>query len=180
MTKESFIQAAKAIADSKTAYLYGGTGEKITESVINSKAAQYPKWYTASRIKKLKGCIGYRGFDCSGLIKGIFKDAKEPMKDLNADSIFSTMCIKESKPEAGYLAHKKGHIAIVIDSDHIIEASSSAGKVKISDISSAYEFGRFTLLNDENGSVSTGSDVNRLQEIIANLQAIIEKYGGKK
>lgn len=181
MTINQFISRAKDIAEGKTVYLYGGIGQPVTSILINAKAKQYPKWYTASRIKKLSCYIGYLGYDCSGLIKAICKDLNEPIKDMNADSIFSTMCIKTDDPAAGCLAHVKGHIGIVIDSDHVIEANSKKEKVCISDINERkWEFGKFTILKEDVTSIPAPAQPenpsNKYEQMLQDLQNIINKY----
>ena len=57
----------------KTVYMWGVFGSPVTESIIREKAAQYPKWYTASKQAQLRKLIGkgYFGFDCVNLTKGL-------------------------------------------------------------------------------------------------------------
>ena len=56
-----------------TVYMWGCFGAPITEAIIREKAAQYPDWYTAARLKHLRSLIGKNvyGFDCVNLTKGI-------------------------------------------------------------------------------------------------------------
>lgn len=173
MTITEFITKAEQIRQSNTVYMYGTMGQTVTDILINSKAAQYPNWYTAARISKLKKNIGATGYDCSGLIKSILKD--EGFPDVNADTIFKKYCAKVNKPSAGCLAHKSGHIAICVDADHVIEASSASGKVIISDIAERNfkEFGKFNFLKEEAQPAA-----NEKEEILADLKEIITKYGG--
>lgn len=57
----------------KTVYMWGCVGSPVTQQTINSKAAQYPDWYTAARKARFQSLIGqdYWGFDCVNLIKAV-------------------------------------------------------------------------------------------------------------
>ena len=67
-----------AFAASKTGcgYLFGDNGQPITEELIQQKARQYPKLFTAAYIQRCRKWIGNKddagnllpGFDCSGLV----------------------------------------------------------------------------------------------------------------
>lgn len=50
-------------------YVYGSTGELITEAFIQAKAAQYKEQYTPGYIQSSRQWIGKIAFDCSGLIR---------------------------------------------------------------------------------------------------------------
>ena len=173
MTIDQFIQEAKRIQSQPSVYAYGFTGQTLTGKNIKSKAKQYPSWYSQDRINRLYKSIGINGYDCSGLIKAIFKNMNETIPDLNADMIFKMYCEPAAEPKKGMLIHKSGHIGILIDSDYVIEASSSKGSVIISKRSEKLwtEFGTFKLLNQE----SNGSNNENLLE---DLKALIKKYGG--
>lgn len=181
MNVSKFIEEANSIVSSNTVYAYGCTGQILTIDLIDQKTKQYPKWYTTKRIANLKKKIGYTGYDCSGLIKSILRSENFP--DINADTIFSKYCTKVNKPAAGCLAHKSGHIAICIDSEHVIEASSGSGKVVISDIAGRNfkEFGKFNFLQEELQPlpVPTVPATSNKEQIIADLKKIIEKYEGR-
>ena len=170
MTKDEFINKAIEIASGEAViYAYGFVGQELTEAIINAKAKQYPNWYTDARIKNLKSNIGRKACDCSGLIKWILKSEMFP--DFNADSIYSVYCKTVSKPYAGCLAHKKGHIGICISDHTVVEASSSEGRVIISDISKRNwaEFGEFTYLKEE---------ATKEERLLQDLKDLIKKYGG--
>lgn len=170
MTASEFVSQAEFIARSKTRYAYGCTGQIITSNLINQKAAQYPAWYTAERKKSLLTDAGCQAYDCSGLIKAILKNESFP--DINADTIFKQYCEKVNDPYAGCLAHKKGHIGICVNDNQVVEASSSAGKVIISDNSSRNweEFGKFKFLSF--------TYYKTMDQLISDLKIIINKYEG--
>ena len=170
MTKDEFINKAIEIASGDpVVYAYGFTGQVLSEASIKAKAKQYPSWYTDERKKNLNKYIGRYACDCSGLIKWILKSEMFP--DFNADNIFNVYCTKVDKPYAGCLAHKKGHIGIVINDTEVVEASSSKGKVVISNIKDRdfTEYGKFNYLKE---IPSTGDN------LLEDLKALIKKYGG--
>lgn len=170
MTKDDFITTAIAIAHREPViYAYGFTGQVLTDASIQAKAKQYPNWYTDARIKHLKTYIGNKACDCSGLIKWILKEEMFP--DFNADSIYNVYCKTVAKPYAGCLAHKKGHIGICISDTKVVEASSTEGRVIISDISKRNwtEFGEFTYLKEE---------MSKQECLLQDLKDLIKKYGG--
>ena len=170
MTTQEFIKKAEQIAKGVPVYYgYGFTGQVLSDASIQARAKQYPNWYTADRIKELKKHNGCTACDCSGLIKWVLKEEMFP--DFNADYIFSVYCTKVDKPYAGCLAHKKGHIGIVINDTEVVEASSSKGKVVISNIKDRdfTEYGKFNYLKE----VHSKGDA-----LLEDLKALIKKYGG--
>lgn len=170
MTKDEFINKAIEIASGEpVTYAYGFTGQVLSEASIQAKAKQYPSWYNETRIKHLKYQLGRKACDCSGLIKWILKEEMFP--DFNADSIYSVYCKTVSKPYAGCLAHKKGHIGICISDHSVVEASSTEGHVVISEISKRNwtEFGEFTYLKEE---------MSKQEYLLQDLKDLIKKYGG--
>ena len=62
-----------AAQDYNTVYMKGVFGAPVTEYTLRVKSAQYPEWYTKSKLKELEKLIGknYFGFDCVCLVKGI-------------------------------------------------------------------------------------------------------------
>nr|WP_295678751.1 hypothetical protein [uncultured Lachnoclostridium sp.]DAE05630.1 MAG TPA: hypothetical protein [Siphoviridae sp. cthL03] len=71
--QELQAKVLELIKNHKTCYLYGGSGQLITNEVIDQKAKQFPSWYTPARVSELRKLVGkgYYGFDCSNLIKAI-------------------------------------------------------------------------------------------------------------
>lgn len=170
MTKDEFINKAIEITSGEPVmYAYGFTGQVLSEASILAKAKQYPNWYTGTKINNLRTFIGRKACDCSGLIKWILKEEMFP--DFNADSIYNVYCKTVSKPYAGCLAHKKGHIGICINDTKVVEASSTEGRVIISDISKRNwtEFGEFTYLKEE---------MSKQECLLQDLKDLIKKYGG--
>lgn len=74
MKNVELVKKAKdVVANYKTVYANGMFGQPITDSIIQQKAKQLPKWYTASRRGMLYGLVGqdYFGFDCVCFIKSL-------------------------------------------------------------------------------------------------------------
>ena len=68
-----FIERLMLAASQPSAYMWGTFGMKITESLINQKAKQYPARYSDARKNHLKSLSSGLcwAWDCAGLIKGI-------------------------------------------------------------------------------------------------------------
>lgn len=74
MTAQELVRRCVDIAENyKTVYMWGCAGSPVTYAVIESRARQYPAWYTAAKQRKLEALVGanYWGFDCVCLIKAI-------------------------------------------------------------------------------------------------------------
>ena len=172
MNVDQFIKEAKRIQSVPSVYAYGFTGQVLTGENIKAKAKQYPNWYNQTRINNLYNHIGLNGYDCSGLIKAIFKNMNESFPDINADMIYKLYCESVDVPFAGCLIHKEGHIGICLDPEYVIEASSAAGSVIISKRSEKNwkEFGKFKLLSFD--------QENNLNDLLQDLKDLIKKYGG--
>ena len=71
MTNKQLVDFVKSRLNIKTAYMWGAFGNLITESFIQQKVRQYPKYYPEARQALLRSYIGknYYGCDCAGLIK---------------------------------------------------------------------------------------------------------------
>lgn len=133
----------------RTCYLYGGTGQLVTNAIVEQKAKQLPSWYTKSRISALKKLSGknYYGFDCVNLIKAIlwgWKDGKmgkyasNTVPDTNANG-FINLCDDVStdmsiiKPME--LIWFSGHVGLYLGNGKCIECAPSLNKVAITNMS---------------------------------------------
>lgn len=141
-TNTELVQKVKDIAiNRKTVYLYGTFGSPVTNSVIESKAKQYPAFYTAAKKAELRRYVGkgYFGFDCVGLIKGIFwgwsgssaanggaKYATNGVPDISADTMI-TKCSGVSTNfkniQVGEAVWCSGHIGIYIGDGLAVECT---------------------------------------------------------
>ena len=79
--KEKLLFAQKQ----KTVYANGMFGQPITDSIVQQKAKQLPKWYTPTRKGMLYGLLeeSFFGFDCICLVKAILWGWNGNLKDVN-------------------------------------------------------------------------------------------------
>lgn len=140
----------------KTKYMWGTFGNRITPSLIEAKAKQYPTRYSENRKVLLAACAKETvwGFDCSGLIKGVlwgFCDngggsasyCSHGVPDLTAGGIMER-CKNVSSPvseaiPAGAAVYMPGHIGVYLGGGKVAEAtlSSRGDGVVISPLSAA-------------------------------------------
>lgn len=140
-----------------TVYAYGCWGNKLTESLINSKAKQYSWWYTSSKkaqlIKMTK--LGYTvwGFDCVNMIKGILWGWKADTSKNNGGAVYASNGVPDtnadgmiklcknvstdfSNIEIGEAVWLKGHIGIYIGNGEVIECTPAwKNKVQVTKLS---------------------------------------------
>ena len=142
MTGKEFAKKCQEVMQYNTVYASGTFGQKATNGIIDSKAKQYPKWYTAKRVSMLKALPDdTRMFDCCGLIKGVywgFPDAvygSNGLKDVNDQGLYDMSKDKSkdfSKIEIGELLWLKGHVGLYIGQGMAIECTSAwKNKVQI-------------------------------------------------
>ena len=155
MTNKEFIDKLLNIVNNyKTAYAYGTFGQKLTTSIINQKAKQYPNWYTTSRKNSLSKLVGknYFVFDCVGLIKGVLwgwngsnstnggaKYESNGVPDINANTMINkcnNISTNFSNIQMGELLWMNGHVGIYYKNGEVIECSPAFNnKVQITNIS---------------------------------------------
>ena len=58
MKSKEFINMLKKALNSNTSYCWGMWGQVIDDNVINTKAKQYPRFYTLTNIAQLKNLNG--------------------------------------------------------------------------------------------------------------------------
>lgn len=155
MTNKEFINKLLNIVNNyKTIYAYGTFGQKLTSTLINQKAKQYPSWYTTSRKNNLLKLVNknYFCFDCTGLIKGVLwgwngsnttnggaKYLSNNVPDVSADGLINK-CINISTNfssiEMGEVLWMKGHVGIYYKNGEVIECSPAFNnKVQITNLS---------------------------------------------
>lgn len=111
-------------------YWYGGKGQKCTQNLLNTLSSLYPHIYTKTYINKCKIDVQKSKYciDCSGLVCRAYE-----IKDLGSSQLkdkYKKLPVKEAK--AGMMLWKKGHIAICLGNNYIIEAKGIDYDVKIS------------------------------------------------
>lgn len=146
MTNTEFVNKLLEVRKYKTKYAKGTFGQRATDSLINQKAKQYPKWYTDSRIASLKALSDdTRLFDCVGLIKGVmwgFPDiiyTSNGVKDYSDQSIWEVSTDKSydfAHVEIGELLWLQGHVGVYIGEGKAIECTTAGtGNVQITAVS---------------------------------------------
>lgn len=144
ITNKEFVEKAMDIAENyNTVYMWGTFGHVVKDSLIESKAKQYPERYSDSRQSNLEKLVekDYWGFDCVGLIKGILwgwngNRAKSyggavyqanGVPDSSANTIFKK-CAEQSSDfsnvEVGEAVWMDGHIGIYVGNGLVVEATN--------------------------------------------------------
>lgn len=155
MTNKEFVDKLINIVNKyKTVYAYGTFGQKLTTSIINQKAKQYPNWYTTSRKNNLLNLVGknYFAFDCVGLIKGVLwgwdgsntanggaKYESNGVPDVNANTLInkcSSISTNFSNITMGEVVWMNGHVGVYYKNGEVIECSPAFNnKVQITQLS---------------------------------------------
>ena len=141
-TNTGLVEYAKAQVGRP--YWYGTYGQTASQSLYNSKKAQYPKYYTASDFASQ---YGQRVHDCVGLIKGyIWSDGPDSTpkynssQDKNATGMYKAAAVKgpisQLPQKAGMLVYKgtpskMSHVGVYDGDGYVYEAKGHAyGVVK--------------------------------------------------
>lgn len=115
-------------------YWFGTFGQLTTEKLWNDKAAQYPKYYSATRKKKaIPSQLGKKAHDCVGLIKGyLWCDSADGLpkynakEDWSADMTYNKATVKGTiagiPEKPGICVWRKGHIGVYIGNGKVVEA----------------------------------------------------------
>ena len=140
LTAKQLAEFVKSKVNTKTAYMWGEFGRKITSSTISQKAAQYPSRYTSARQALLKSYIkkGYNGCDCAGLYKWFLwtdggKKSSISYKsatDRSTTGMYNAAVKKgeiSSLPEIpGVILYMKGHVGVYIGNGEAVECTLGA------------------------------------------------------
>ncbi len=125
-------------------YVWGTYGNVLTESLLQSKIAQYPEGVGNKESIIREKWLGGRTTDCVGLIKGygwldpetnVIGYADNGMPDIGADQMYNSAAVKGSMatmPDTpGLAVWHSGHIGVYIGNGEVIEAmGTSYGVVK--------------------------------------------------
>lgn len=146
MKASNFVSILKSIETTqKTVYAWGMFGSTITKSRVESKAKQYPDWYTQHKINSIFAPLyganpPVWGFDCIGLIKGVLWGwngdqskvyggavyASNGVPDLSADAMIDR-CNQVSSNltdiAVGEFLWMKGHCGIYIGNGKVVEST---------------------------------------------------------
>ena len=135
MTGKEFAAKCMELLNYKTCYAKGTFGQYATNATINTKAKQYPAWYTKKRIEMLKALTDdTRLFDCAGVVKGVCWNfpnivyKSNGVSDMN-DQMLWDACKERSndfsKIEVGSLLWMQGHVGVYVGEGKAIECTAS-------------------------------------------------------
>lgn len=154
MTNKEFVDKLLNIVNNyKTVYAYGTYGQKLTKSIVNQKAKQYPNWYTDTRKNNLLNLVDkkYFVFDCVGLIKGVLwgwngsnttnggaKYESNGVPDVNANGLINkctNISTNFSNITMGEVVWMNGHVGVYYKDGNVIECSPAfSNKVQITNL----------------------------------------------
>lgn len=143
MKVDAFIQRAIMISQTKTVYLWGTFGAPVTNSLVDQKSKQYPRWYSKERQSRFKTLVGknYFAFDCVGLIKAILwgwvgstesyggaRYTANGVPDIDANAMIKAckdVSMDFNNIIAGEAVWLQGHIGIYIGDGKVVECTPS-------------------------------------------------------
>lgn len=196
------IEYARSKLDPQCGYIWGTSGQKCTQALIDSKHAQYPDHVDPSIVKKW---IGKQVFDCQGFVQSCMKqvgiqmvsgatsqwkktkfEAKGTIDTLPADKV----CCLYKHDTSSSDPNKMSHTGLYLGGGEFIHAAGSkTGVVK----STIKAYGRWThwgipsgLYDDGVNIVITisdlkrgayGANVKQLQEMLLKVGESLPKYG---
>ena len=118
-----------------TPYVYGGSGEYITEASINSLRNRFPEanakgWYDKIESKYYNG--KYRAFDCSGLVQWAFGQVGINISRTTYTQINDGVSVAVSAAKPGDLLFytDKSHVGVYIGNNKWIESPYSGEYVR--------------------------------------------------
>lgn len=166
-------------------YVFGSTGELITDAFLLAKAAQYPSQYSSAYLQSSRRWIGHIAFDCSGLVR-------YPTGSTTNANGFYTRCT--SKAQIGSLAdipkvaglllfkiNTKGvayHVGIYDGNGRVVEARGVAYGVIERDIDSTWSYWGYCHIINYGGTASMLLKVGSTGAEVKTLQVNLNTIGG--
>ncbi|MGL5245786.1 MAG: C40 family peptidase, partial [Sarcina sp.] len=121
-----------------TPYIYGGAGEYLTSSLLNSLRKRFPDHAARGfyNINPRFVDAGYRAFDCSGLMQWAFNKVGIRMGRTTWDQIEAgvEVPVKSAKPGDLLFYHDLGHVGMYIGNNQWIEAPNKNATVRITNV----------------------------------------------
>lgn len=123
------------------AYVMGTSGKKFTQAMYNDLKKRNPgRWFTDSRLPKVKSYIGKVTADCHGLIEWFVREKTGQPYDTTADLAYNAAAVKGSIktiPETlGVCVRYPGHVGVYIGGGYVVEARGFNYGVCITKLSS--------------------------------------------
>ncbi|SFU76839.1 SH3 domain-containing protein, partial [Clostridium sp. DSM 8431] len=119
-------------------YVWGGSGEYLTTSTLNSLKATFPVQAAAGSYNRAANYVnqGYRAFDCSGLMQWGFRQVGINIGRTTYDQINNGYEVSLSSLQPGDLLFYSnlGHVGMYIGNGQWIEAPNSGADVRITSV----------------------------------------------
>lgn len=121
-----------------TPYVWGGAGEALTTSLLNTLSARYPTQAANGAYTRAYACAnqGLRAFDCSGLMQWGYAQAGISIGRSTWDQIGNGVEVSLSNLQPGDLLFYKslGHVGMYIGNGQWIEAPNKNANVRITSV----------------------------------------------
>ena len=128
-TSEEVALSAQRLSNVDTLFVWGASGEIISEKVINRGIQIAPERYNYAMVEYLKRFIGKHVwcFDCIGLVK----KCADVFEDIPTDELFhlatESGTIETIPNIPGILVYMPNHVGIYIGNGDVIESSYAVG-----------------------------------------------------
>ena len=133
-TPAGLVQHAQKALNEKWWYVWGTFGNVLTESLLESKAKQYPTYNGGANKAIHRKHLGQTACDCVGLIKGycMWNDAMDkPVYrsdlDYNTGMMYNAAKVKGPigtiPDRAGICVYMQGHVGVYIGDGWVIECA---------------------------------------------------------
>lgn len=128
-TSEEVALSAQRLSNVDTLFVWGASGEIISEKVINRGIQIAPERYNYAMVEYLKRFIGKHVwcFDCIGLVK----KCADVFEDIPTDELFQLATESgtiETIPNIpGILVYMPNHVGIYVGNGEVIESSYAIG-----------------------------------------------------
>ena len=133
-TYEKVLAAMKAQIGNP--YVWGGSGEYITDASIATLKSKFPNeaakgWY--DKIDRKFYNAGYRAFDCSGLMQWGFAQAGVSISRTTYTQVNDGYGVSKSEAQPGDLliTNSQGHVGMYIGNNQWIESPSVGNYIRI-------------------------------------------------
>ncbi|MFR5264690.1 SH3 domain-containing protein [Clostridium sp.] len=117
-----------------TPYVFGGSGEIISDSLISSLSKKYPGQRYDVPSEYRNG--NYRAFDCSGLMQWGFKQGGISLGRTTYDQVKQGQAVSRSNIKPGDLVFYSdlSHVGMYVGNNQMIESPRTGSKVRIIDV----------------------------------------------